>query len=79
IINRAARSETFIRNRHTTGKKGKMFGGMGAFKKGTTPGQGQTYKAYSITMPVRKFLGPHPKLKQHLETVIKDEFIKEFQ
>lgn len=78
-INRAARSETFIRNRHKTGKKGKMFGGMGAFSKGTTPGQGQTYKAYSYSMPTRKFLGSHPKLKVKLEQIIKDEFITELK
>lgn len=78
-INRAARSETFVRNRYKTGDKGKMFGGMGAFKKGTTPGQGQTYKAYSYSMPTRKFLGPHPKLKRHLEQEIKKEYENEFK
>lgn len=78
-INRAARSETFIRNRYKTGKKGKMFGGMGAFSKGTTPGQGQTYKASSYNMPMRKFLGSHPKLKVKLEQIIKDEFITELK
>ncbi|WP_144243354.1 phage virion morphogenesis protein [Sphingobacterium sp. ML3W] len=79
MINRAARSETFIRNRYKTGKKGKMFGGMGAFSKGTTAGQGQSYKAYSYSMPIRKFLGSHPKLKSHLEAVIKQEFTNEFK
>ncbi|WP_164126098.1 phage virion morphogenesis protein [Sphingobacterium luzhongxinii] len=78
-INRAARSETFIRNRYKTGKKGKMFGGMGAFRNGTTLGQGQTYKAYSYSMPMRKFLGSHPKLKAKLEQTIRDEFITELK
>lgn len=78
-INRAARSETFVRNRYKTGRLGKMFGGMGAFRKGTTAGKGQTYKAYSITMPMRKFLGSHPKLKSHLEDVIKEEIQKAFK
>ncbi len=72
VINRSARSETFIRNRYKTGKKGEMFGGMGAFRKGTTAGKGQTYKAYSYSMPMRKFLGNHPKLKRHLEDTIKE-------
>lgn len=65
-INRASRSETFVRNRFKTGTK------KGKFKKGTTDGQGQTYKAYSYSMPTRKFLGPHPKLKAHLQETIKD-------
>lgn len=78
-INRAARSETFVRNRHKTGKKGKMFGGMGAFKRGITPGRGQTYKAYSTTMPQRKFLGATPKLKEQLEKVIKEELKNAFK
>lgn len=77
-INRAARSETFIRNRYASGKKGAMFGGMGAFKRGTTPGQGQTYKAYSYSMPMRKFIGAHPVLKTRLQEVVKEEFIKAF-
>lgn len=56
-IYHAAKSETFVRNRHKTGKKGKMFGGMGAFKKGTTPGKGLTFKAYTVKMPKRQFMG----------------------
>jgi len=55
IISRAARSETFVRNRHTTGPKSKYFGGMGAFDKGTVPGQGLTFKAHTITMVQRQF------------------------
>lgn len=72
-INRNARSETFIRNRYKTGKK------KGAFKRGTTLGQGFTFKASTYNMPMRKFLGSHPKLKTHLEQVIKEEFINELK
>jgi phage gpG-like protein len=77
-INRAARSETFVRNRYKTGKKGKMFGGMGAFKKGTSQGQGQTYKAYGYNMPIRKFLGITPKLTASIKQIVNEEFEKEF-
>lgn len=55
VIAKRARSETFVRNRYKTGAKGKMFGGMGAFKKGTTPGEGLTFKAHLIVMPQRQF------------------------
>lgn len=72
-INRTARSETFIRNRYKKGTK------KGLFKRGTTSGQGMTFKSYSYSMPVRKFLGSHPKIKSHLKTVIKEEFINEFK
>jgi len=72
-IDRTARSETFVRNRFKRGTK------KGLFRKGTTLGQGFTFKAYSYSMPQRQFLGPHPKLKAHLQQVIKDEFTKEFQ
>lgn len=63
-INRAARSETFVRNRYKRGKKAKAFGGKGLYKKGTTAGRGQTYKAYSIQMPRRQFLGDSPVLRR---------------
>lgn len=77
-INRAARSETFVRNRYKTGKKGEMFGGLGAFRKGTTPGAGQSYKAYSTTMPMRKFLGPHPKLKKQMFDSIREFWTEQY-
>ena len=73
-INRASRSETFVRNRYKNGTRGKMFGGMGAFKKGTSPGKGQTYRAYSHSMPQRRFLGPHPILIEELKTVLSQNF-----
>jgi phage gpG-like protein len=65
-IERSARSETFVRNRYTRGEKGKMFGGMGAYKKGTSAGQGLTFKAYGYQMPERRFLGASPQLKRRL-------------
>lgn len=71
-INRNARSETFTRNRLKKGKN------KGRFTRGTNPNkQGFTFKASSYNMPMRKFLGAHPKLKAQLETVIKTEFINE--
>jgi len=69
-INRAARSETFVRNRYRKGPKSKMFGGMGAFRKGTSQGRGQTYRAYSVSMPRRRFIGPHPILLQKLRETL---------
>lgn len=78
-ISRAARSETFVRNRHQKGKLGKMFGGMGAFSKGTTPGRGQSIRAHSISMPKRQFLGSHPQLIQKLEEGIREVFLSKFK
>jgi phage gpG-like protein len=49
IIVKRARSETFVRNRHTSGKR------QGLFKRGTTPGEGFTYKPGLIVMPQRQF------------------------
>lgn len=73
VIKRAARSETFVRNRYVKGKKSKYFGGMGAFKKGTSQGKGLTFKAYSITMPQRQFLGFSPSLLARIKEVAKRE------
>ncbi|SMG35597.1 phage virion morphogenesis protein [Sphingobacterium psychroaquaticum] len=67
-ISRNARSETFIRNRHTKGKK------KGLFSRGITRGQGFSFKAYTYSMPRRRFFGAHPKLKEHLQQIIKEEF-----
>ncbi|MGV3705437.1 MAG: hypothetical protein ACO1NU_08665 [Arcticibacter sp.] len=74
LIRRASRSETFVRNRHTRGKKGKMFGGMGAFRKGTTPGQGLTFKAYEYRMPQRQFMGHSAILNKRIIMRIKGAF-----
>jgi len=79
IINRAARTEMFIRNRHQRGRLGKLFGGKGAFRRDTKPGKGTTYKSYTINMPQRRFLGSSPRLKNHLQGIIKEEFLNEFK
>jgi len=50
-ISKAARSETFVRNRFARGPK------KGKFKKGTTEGQGLSFKAHTFNMPQRKFIG----------------------
>lgn len=65
-INKPARKEDFVRNRYKRGPKSKLFGGLGAFQKGTTPGQGLSFKAYSINMPARPFLKNTPKLRAYL-------------
>ena len=74
-IKRAARTETFVRNRYTKGVKGKMFGGMGAFKKGTTAGRGLTFRAYSYRMPQRQFLGRTPALDTAINRTVKRHII----
>lgn len=71
-INQKARSETFVRNRYARGKK------KGFFKKGTTPGQGFSFKASSYNMPQRRFLGVNVQLYKEIRTIIKTEFEKEF-
>jgi phage gpG-like protein len=71
------RSETFQRNRYTTGAKGKMFGGMGAFKKGIKSDkiyEGQSYKGYNVTIPQRRYMGPSAELNQRIITRIKSIF-----
>lgn len=51
IIQRHARSETFLRNRLTRGSN------KGRFKKGTKAGKGFSFKAGTATMPRRQFIG----------------------
>lgn len=74
IINRAARTETFVRNRYKTGAKSKYFGGMGAFKRGTTLGQGMSFKAYSYRMPQRQFMGHSAALNKRIILRIRAAF-----
>jgi len=50
-IQRHARSETFLRNRLTRGAN------KGRFKKGVKAGKGFSFKAGTITMPRRQFIG----------------------
>ncbi|QTE36015.1 phage virion morphogenesis protein [Mucilaginibacter gossypii] len=75
-INRAARSETFVRNRYTHGPKSKYFGGQGTFKKGTTKGKGLSFKAHSFNMPKRQFLGNTVAFERAMRKVVRDEFDK---
>lgn len=77
VINKAARSETFVRNRYTRGKKAKAFGGIGLYKKGTTAGKGLTFKAHSITMPKRQFMGVSSALNLRIMNRLKAAFNKE--
>lgn len=81
-INRAARSETFVRPRYERGKKAKYFGGMGAFRKmnkedmESPPTKGQSYKAYNFTMPARPFIKNTVALRKHLVAIAKEEIIQ---
>jgi len=77
VINKAARSETFVRNRYTKGKKAKAFGGMGLYKGGTKAGKGLTFKAHSITMPQRQFMGVSASLNLRIMNRLKAAFNKE--
>lgn len=61
---RAARSETFVRNRYKRGEK------KGRFRKGTTDGQGLSFKAHSVHVPARTFLKNTPALRKHLREVM---------
>lgn len=65
-ITQAARSELFVRNRYKKGAKGKMFGGMGAYKKGTTKGKGLSFKQRTITIPKRQFIGNNAAMRQYM-------------
>lgn len=65
-ITRHARSELFVRNRISKGKR------KGKFKKGTTAGQGLTFKESSHTMPKRQFMGPSVTLDRELEDLAVD-------
>ncbi|RQO78100.1 hypothetical protein DBR40_09120 [Pedobacter sp. KBW01] len=78
-IRRSARSELFVRNRYKKGAKGKMFGGMGAFKKGTTSGKGLTFKAYSFKMPRRRFLGRSAALDRKINKTVKNHILRELR
>ncbi|SMO48203.1 phage virion morphogenesis protein [Solitalea koreensis] len=62
IITRSARSETFVRNRIATGKK------KGRFKRGTSEGQGFTFKASTYNMPQRQFMGHNQELNDRIKT-----------
>lgn len=71
VIQRAARSETFRRNRYKRGLK------KGRFQRGNTAGQGFTFKAYSIRMPQRQFIGHTNGIYKRYLTRLKHEFKKQ--
>lgn len=60
-----ARSETFTRVRHSSGKK------KGKFSGGTTSGKGFTFKESKITMPQRQFIGKSKQLEEQIKEKIK--------
>lgn len=68
-INRKARSETFIRSRYKKGKR------KGKFAKGTTSGQGLTFKAYSYKMTRRQFLGRNATLNAAINKTVKKHIL----
>lgn len=68
-ITRYARSELFVRNRS---KKGK-------FKRGTTAGQGFTFKGSSRRMPQRQFMGDSQHLRKLVTRTIETTVKKVFQ
>ncbi|RZK37833.1 MAG: hypothetical protein EOO61_08515 [Hymenobacter sp.] len=80
IIARNARSEIFVRNRYKIGAKGKAFGGQGLYKKGIKTGdgkktlQGLTFKAYTIKIPQRQFMGHSAILNKRIIKRLKESF-----
>lgn len=64
-IKRKARSETFVRNRYSKGKR------KGKFAKGTTSGRGYSFRAYSYRMSKRQFLGRSPALDTAINKTVK--------
>ncbi|MDO9554540.1 phage virion morphogenesis protein [Rhodonellum sp.] len=73
-ITRGARSETFVRNRYKKGPKSKAFGGMGLFRKGVEPGKGLSFKAYTISIPKRQFMGYAASLNEKIIQRFKDAY-----
>lgn len=62
VIQQAARSETFVRNRRGKGRGLNKY----KFSRGTTAGQGFTFAARTIVMPQRKFMGNSANLRLRL-------------
>lgn len=71
-IVRSERSETFVRNRYTKGIK------KGRFSKGSSPGQGFTFKTYTYNMPRRRFIGDSSKLRRRLYSTAQNEYQRIF-
>lgn len=70
LIPRKPRSETFQRNRFSSGKQ------KGKFKGGTTSGQGFTFKESSFTMPKRQFIGHSANLNIIIAKRLMAHFLK---
>lgn len=64
-IVRNPRSETFKRNRSSRGRR------AGKFKRGTTAGQGFTFKKTTINMPRRQYMGYAVALRRRMITRFK--------
>lgn len=77
-IQRHARSELFVRNRYKRGPKAKMFGGKGAFKRGTSPGRGLTFRSHEVRMPRRQFMGESSHLNELISRKIQTTITKVF-
>ena len=75
-INKAARSETFLRNRYVKGAK------KGMFKKGSVQGKGFSFKEHGVTMPRRQMMPTNdsdsPVLRAAIERDLRQE-IAEFE
>ncbi|MBZ0197257.1 MAG: phage virion morphogenesis protein [Ignavibacteriales bacterium] len=59
VINKAAKSETFIRKRWKKdkfNKKGDLIHKKGQFRRGTSGGKGFTFRAHSIIIPARPYI-----------------------
>jgi len=69
-IHQAARSDTFKRNRYQKGTN------KGLFKRGTTAGQGFTFKKRTINMPQRQILGSSPWLTKKIGLVLTKTIMK---
>jgi len=64
VINMAARSETFVRNRYKRKPK------KGKFKKGSKRGRGFSFKAYRIVIPPRPYmLIREPEVDEIIEAI----------
>tara|TARA_R110002012_G_scaffold94083_2_gene227969 strand:- start:1019 stop:1531 length:513 start_codon:yes stop_codon:yes gene_type:complete len=62
VINRASRSELFIRNRNKANNR---------FRKGTKSGRGSTFKSFTARMPQRQFMGYSFELNERIIKRIK--------
>lgn len=74
IINKSARSETFLRNRYLKGTN------KGKFKRGvTTATKGFTYKEHTIKMPRRQMMPTNDSDSPVLRAAIERDLLQEIQ